>query len=521
MKDKFNLLEESWLPVVMLNGESKELSLLDFFDDLNNVVEFNGNQSVRLSLLHFALTVSHAALKPKNSEEIISYLSKMDYVKEKCVSYLKDHEDCFDLYSDTNPFLQVACMEIQENEKSEGKGKSKVTVTIKGNREVSLLKVEGQNTAKMRDNDFQSDILSDKEKVLWLIVSQIASGNIKYDLSAGKGPKLFDDKNNVIKKVEEISTKPSEVLVSGGMKSTEVIHIYSKDMYTSLILNMVSEDEIKRYPKGWGVPVWEISSKDYPTFVDKMKDACGSFLGRLTPIAKFIRFIPNSQMMQYAGADGYKYSNYAESMKKDGCSYPYFINETIGKAFLKTYDPSKSLWREFESYYNINNSGASIFKKFENEWNDFENLILKIDATGFEISSSMGLYYVLKELKSSIVCNVKLLCKMLTTDLRSIYLENIEIANTMFENLKSALALFSKEMKLSSVPWYLLDRYWTELDSESGWMMNNLNVDNIKELWKNKVFNAARDTLFSLKTQNVRTVKAITVAYKILKRENV
>jgi len=527
MSSSFNLVDESWLPVVMISGESKKVSLIDFFKFLDDIVEFKGCQSVRISLLHFILTISHAALKPKNSGEIILYLSKHNKVKENCINYLLEHKDCFDLYSNDKPFLQVVCMEIQESENTEGKGKNKVIVKKYGNKEVSLLKKEGQNNAIMRDDDFKEQFLSDDEKALWLIVSQISGANAKYSISekSYNGPKLYDRNQNIVDQIKEITTKSSEAFVSGSTKSTEVIHIYSKDMYSTLILNMVSEEEIKRYPKKWGVPVWEIDTNDYNSFISNMRDVCGSFLGRLTPIVKFIRFIPNSQSLQYSATKGYDYNDYGEAMKKDGCSYPYFINEPNikKKSLLKMYEPQKNLWREFESFYNISNLGADIFKKFgekdvngENVWVDHEDNVVRVIATGFELSNSMGLFYVKKELNSFIPCKIKLLCDLTMSDLKTKHLNNVDISDNMFTKLQSAFEVFAKNTGVSRPPWHFLGRYWMELDNESVWMMNNLKLENIEKLWQEKVFCAARDTLFSLKSNDTRTMKAISIAYKTL-----
>lgn len=101
----FNLVRESWIPVVDNDWRYKEISLTELFKTWGNLREIQAeNPPTTLALYRFVLAVLHRAYQgPKDEahwEEI------QDDHGEQAIAYLTQKQDCFDLLHLEQPFMQ-------------------------------------------------------------------------------------------------------------------------------------------------------------------------------------------------------------------------------------------------------------------------------------------------------------------------------------------------------------------------------------------------------------------------------
>lgn len=107
----FNLIEERWLPCVMLDGSLRDLSLWDVLTNAPNIKELVGDSPpVTIALHRLLLAILHRALNaPQNYEDWNDFWQAKIWNGEgKLNKYLADWKHRFDLFDEKRPFYQVA-----------------------------------------------------------------------------------------------------------------------------------------------------------------------------------------------------------------------------------------------------------------------------------------------------------------------------------------------------------------------------------------------------------------------------
>lgn len=105
---KFNLVDEKWIPVRMIDGTYNELNMKEVFLLSKEIASLEDSSPLVLASLHrFLLAVLYRAIGgPKDFEESRNLFDK-GINKEKINSYLDKWYDRFWLYHEDNPFYQV------------------------------------------------------------------------------------------------------------------------------------------------------------------------------------------------------------------------------------------------------------------------------------------------------------------------------------------------------------------------------------------------------------------------------
>lgn len=107
----FNLIEEKWLPCLMLDGSLEELSLREILLNSTKVKELVGDSPpVTIALHRLLLAILHRALKgPRNYDEWNGYWNARTWNdSRKLEEYLANWKHRFDLFDADRPFFQVA-----------------------------------------------------------------------------------------------------------------------------------------------------------------------------------------------------------------------------------------------------------------------------------------------------------------------------------------------------------------------------------------------------------------------------
>lgn len=255
IENKYNLLDENWIPVV---GAGK-VGLKRIFSD-SSLTALGGNPIEKIAVFKLLLAIAQTACTPKDEDEWKS-LGRSG-MQKKVLEYLDSHRDCFWLYGE-KPFLQVP--EIRKA-KTQPYGALKMEVAVGNTTVVTQLQKESP--------------LDDSEKALLLIVQMnFAFGGKKVDnsivLSAG---------------YEKSKTgKPGSSLGFMGFLHSFVV---GQNLLDSIYINLFSvsllSDMNEMFPGGVGNAPWEKMPAGEND--DCTKNYRKTYLSRLVSLNRFIFF---------------------------------------------------------------------------------------------------------------------------------------------------------------------------------------------------------------------------------------
>lgn len=103
--EKFNLVDDKWIPVVMADGTNVDVSLMDIYDN-TNIVEIDLKPINKISVLNLLVTITSTALGDDELKDETSWYSCYDKISSMSKEYLNKHHDQFYLYGE-HPFMQI------------------------------------------------------------------------------------------------------------------------------------------------------------------------------------------------------------------------------------------------------------------------------------------------------------------------------------------------------------------------------------------------------------------------------
>jgi CRISPR system Cascade subunit CasA len=103
---KFNLTDEKWIPVLRPDGRSDEVSLVDIFTQAKDIVQITGNPLEAAVLHRLVFAITQWVRTPKNVDEWLVMWKDRTSCLGEIATYLRDHAQKFDLYSQECPFGQ-------------------------------------------------------------------------------------------------------------------------------------------------------------------------------------------------------------------------------------------------------------------------------------------------------------------------------------------------------------------------------------------------------------------------------
>jgi len=105
----FNLIDEPWIPCVMLSGEAREMSLCDALTSAHEVRElFDSSPLVTAALHRLLLSVAQRNFAPSGLVQWKTLWSAGRFDQVNLNSYFRDWRDRFDLFHAERPFYQQA-----------------------------------------------------------------------------------------------------------------------------------------------------------------------------------------------------------------------------------------------------------------------------------------------------------------------------------------------------------------------------------------------------------------------------
>lgn len=312
MENRFNLVDEPWIPVVDMG----RVSLLQVFSS-SEFRALGGNPVQKIALTKLLLAIAQAAATPADEKAWVALGAPG--LAERCVDYLKNHHDRFFLYGE-RPFLQMPAIAKAEVV-SFGAVMPEVST---GNAKV-LSQVQVQRT------------LDDAERAVLLVcLMGFALGGKKTDnkviLTPGYQGKLND-------RGKPSTGKPGPSLAFLGHLHSFIL---GGNIQETIWLNLLTTSQIeqtKMFPMGVGIAPWETMpyGENCPT-AQLLKT---SLMGRLVPLCRFC-------LLDKAGfhySEGLAHPGYL-----DGVTDPSVAVDFSGKKPRVLWsDPEKRPWRELTS----------------------------------------------------------------------------------------------------------------------------------------------------------------------------
>ncbi len=338
-----NLVTEPWLPVTNKNNQLCYISLNQLFENPDEWLDLVLKPHERVSVMRLLICIVQAALD--GPAEIDEWNKALDEIPEACLNYLdRDKwQSYFNLYDKKKPFLQIVKLK-PGNDNSTGPSVTKLDSTL----------AVGGNAATLFDHGAASAIkrvsvdrkLLDRKIVISLLtfLNYSSSGTQSSAKLAGK---LIIHSSGAM----DAPCANQNMLHTFIRKSTllETIH-------ANLIDKELAEEFYGK--NSWGKPAWELREPSSVNDKTIYANSVGTYLGRLTPLSRFCKLIPNSPYFIYC--KGFQYS--AKPKRKADIKRVYVDFKP---------EPTSTVIEKSDGNYSVLKSGVNL------PWREVTSLISK------------------------------------------------------------------------------------------------------------------------------------------------
>lgn len=294
-----NVAFDPWIPLVTISGKRELASLAAVFSEGERFADLAVRPHERVALMRLFTCVAHAALDgPKNYDDWCEVPEKLP---EAALRYLTAWKDFFELFHRERPWLQVVGLKpAKENNPKSFTPIAKLDFALASGAASTLFDHPGC------DNDSRS--FDNSQLILGLLAIQNFStcGLLSRPIWKGKAcPNSAKDAPCV---------------------TSSMFHVFlvGKNLLESISINICDFGELSMHfnstssnDKWLGRPAWECMPTDATD-----DQATKTYLGRLTPVSRAIRFFPQSSYMLYGEALRYS-------------SFPDFYREVNSSVIIK------------------------------------------------------------------------------------------------------------------------------------------------------------------------------------------
>lgn len=234
----FNLIDEAWIPCIMITGERMSLGLKDVLCRSHHIEGFDlQNPLEEAALYRLLLALVHRVVDgPKNTGEWKDLYAADAFDQTKVAAYLGKWHHRFDLFSTEAPFFQTAGLQVRDKDKLP----RPLLIT-----ELQPAKSNGNNKMLFdHSRDDQITPLSAADAAIAILVAQgyLFSGTNR------KTTNHFGYQGN---------------FSNGSMVSGLICLLQGDNLYKTLMLNLLVTTESKPLPAtGQDAPVWERDERE-------------------------------------------------------------------------------------------------------------------------------------------------------------------------------------------------------------------------------------------------------------------
>lgn len=494
-----NVVFDPWIPVVDLKGKPELISLEDVFIKGKKYADLAVRPHERVAVMRLLICIAHAALDgPKDYKEWQQVPKKLP---EAARMYLEKWKDSFELFHKTKPWLQVADLKGVEKD-----GDSSGTTSP-----VTLLDFElatGHNST-LFDHDGQNN--SRQIEVQRIVLSLLTFQNF----SSGGGSPIAQWKEVKTKQVGNpdapcLSQSMAHCLFRGeSLADTIYLNIPTYVTVVRVYKNIIidKKKEVRYSEVALGKPIWENFPESPKIGSESVQNATRTYLGRLVPISRWIRLLPNSDQMYCS--NGFKYETYRGGFAAEPTAAVRLVtkrdkkgSKIVERDIVKA-DPNKALWRELSSIIikrSVGGLGGPL--AMENVSNgiefDFHVCAITRDQASMDIvvesvfhitsgiQGNINIYQVEVKNAETIESKLNWAIEIYRKEIDGSWEKKLEKAKSKFE-LKNKLA-FKAALY-----------YWTSVENNLSLLMKYIealgtdDIDLAHRYWKNMLWNKARE----------------------------
>lgn len=502
-----NVAFDPWIPVVNLEGEYRQISLLSAFTEGKNYADLAVQPHERVALMRLFLCVAHAALEgPKDPDE---WDTIPEALPKAANTYLEKWRDSFELFHETKPWLQIAGItkEKMSSEKSDGNGwtpVSKLKFSFATGNNTTLFDHEGMNDSRA---------MSLSETIISMLTFQCFSPG------------------GLISQVFWNGVQTSKSSKDGPCAPSSMYHSFlrGKSLFQTIWFNLISYEDIEQnYTHPVGKPVWE----QVPDSIDDkiaIENATQSYLGRMCALTRFIQLDQGGERMLLG--DGLGYPSFVDGFQAEPSAtvIKKQINNKEERGLL-SFRPSRSSWRELGAMIvkrNVNSTGGALFLSNIREIKEFDMVVAALardQATIVDTAES--------------VFHVSL--NLFSDEGKSAYDHQVKNAELVAQKLGWAIETWRKETdhgwegrlksagagkrdlsaKLHSIA---ITHYWTKVESQLSSLfryIDSLGTDQLnlaKEAWHKMLIEAAVDAFeVACSRETPRQIRAFSMGWSKL-----
>ena len=322
MENRFNLVDEPWIPV----ADVGQVSLRQVFSN-PEYRSLGGNPVQKIALMKLLLAIAQAAKTPVG-EPAWKELSAEGLARD-CLAYLDHWHERFYLYG-KQPFLQMPAI-------------AAAAVQSYG---AVLPEVSTGNTTVLSQTQVERSLDDAEKSVLLVSLMAFALSGKKTDNSVILTPGYSGKRND---KGKQSSSKSGPAIPHWGLLHSFLL---GSNLQETLWLNLLTAKQIEQtniFPQGVGSAPWEQMPEGEDCAVaQKLKQ---SLLGRLVPLCRFC--LLTDAGLHYS--EGLAHAGY-----KEGVADPSMAINYSGKDPKALWvDPEKRPWRELTSLLSFFEQGSS------------------------------------------------------------------------------------------------------------------------------------------------------------------
>jgi CRISPR system Cascade subunit CasA len=311
-----NLTTDKWIPVVWQNGKADKVSLLDVYQQGDQMRDLAVRPHERIALMRLLICVAQAALDgPKDHEDWKTCGKRLPQAAAK---YLAKWKHAFELFGDGQRFLQMR-----------GLGEATPVELEKLDFvDADMSALFSQESAPGRE--FPDD---------WIVFRLLTYQSFAAGGCCG-GSEIVDGK------------KRPQKGTNGPCRDGSAFHciVRKEDLGATVHANLLTKDQVTMMaPLAWGHPVWEFKTtaiKDIP------ENTPMTYLGRLVPVSRAIWV--SSDHKTVLNANGLRYPSFSSDDLRLEPGLTVVLRKRLGKQVRAVLSAKKGEsilhpWRELHS----------------------------------------------------------------------------------------------------------------------------------------------------------------------------
>lgn len=309
-----NLTTDKWIPVVWGDGRADKVSLLEVFQQGDQIRDLAVRPHERIALMRLLICIAQASLEGPNNR--VEWETCRDRLPKVAVGYLAKWAHAFELFGDGQRFLQMGNVDSTKSfaNDDESNSPSKLDFALATGNSTTLFDNAGGS-----DRKFSGDALA----LMVLVFQNFSPGGLVGDLN-WNGVSMGRTSNH------------APCIIKA------MLHTYIKQssLERTVCANLITLEQVKMLGVEWGSPIWERMPSG-PKSIDAIENAIQSYLGRLVPLSRVVKLSTDGRNMLLGAAIPYgpEWREVAATIvmrERNGTSERTCLNASL----------SKSVWRE-------------------------------------------------------------------------------------------------------------------------------------------------------------------------------